>query len=122
MENSKKYRFLEALDKIVGTRKRIRCREGTWYRYDISCDDGYLQNTAGGWWPSIEDQKAQIWEIEPGELYLWVEYNEENNSWLCSYSPPGDNLTIDQERDSFEQSGLFSKKKIQKFKLVPVED
>lgn len=116
-----KYRFLQALDIIVGTGKRLKPEhEDYWLRYDV--DKGCLtRNGAIVPWPTLSNQTAKIWEIEPETLYVWGVENSHGEGRLAVKKPfkgADDYWTLDCRYPP----GIFSKKKLQKFKLVPVED
>jgi len=119
MSDVKRYRFLEALDKVVGTEKALRFNENGWHKYKEELGRlRNIDNIGNDWWPTPEQQKAQIWEIQPEPIYVWGKCDDQNQSWLYA-EPKGFGLP-----DSLvcPQKGLFSKDKMQKFKLVPVED
>jgi len=124
----KLYRFLEALDKIVGTKRRIRKNTDAWHTYNVN--DRCLENSctaSSDYWPTLDDQKAKMWEVEPEPIYVWgvcggigtslLFYEEPKKTvgggWLYESDAVGHHLITDN---------LFSKNKPQKFKLVLVED
>ncbi len=130
MENVKKYRFLEALDKIVGTDKKIKSQHSDEF-YTRYTEDGKLINDNGGElaWPSIVDQKAQIWEIEPEPIYVWGVCDGDGKSFIYTKKPVRHSLfwgLADEDNEGklmgLPEKGLFFSDKAQKFKLVPVED
>jgi len=123
-----KYRFFEVLNEIIGTDRRIRCKGSIMARaYGenwISFKQGTLTDCTDVSlaWPTIEQQKAEIWEVEPEALYVWGICDEDDRSWLSLEVPnimKSDMLPI---QIHFEQSGLFPKDKPQKFQLIPMDD
>lgn len=119
MENVKKYRFLEVLEIIESTNKRIRRCPNQWSYY---CTDNItpalIDENQVAWWPTLTDQKAQIWEIEPEPIYVWGIgcYLHRDLPVIDSYTTP------DSPCFSYNNDNLFPKDKPQKFKLVLVED
>jgi len=121
-----KYRFLEALDKVVGTERRIRRTNSLgnikfWISYNgIILKDNVNCEVI---WPSLKDQKAAIWEVEPEPIYLWAVCTMEGNSLLFKEKPA-------QNKDGHWRissiidllSDAFPKDKPQKFELVPIEE
>ena len=126
----KKYRFLQALDMIVGTQRRMR-REGETYWMVFYSEDGTegLKNEVGTFikWPTIEEHKAEIWEVEDEVLYMWAYSSKEGDNRVvfkrpiqCSDEEYGE--AWEPSLDSGLSSYAFPTDKPQKFKLVPVED
>jgi len=117
-----KYRFLEALDKIVGTERCIKYFEegvhNPWHTYSNGC----LRNSKSDelWWPSIETQQAKIWEVEPEEIYVWCHCDLNTHSWIYTRNIKGTGFSK-TEYAQFPTSNLFSQE-LKKFKIVPVED
>ncbi len=124
----KRYRFLEALDKIVGTNKRVRCvlvgKDNAWQTYSNGC----LRNSQNNelWWPSVNKQKAQIWEVEEEPIYVWGACDSDNLSFLHSDKPElnddGDWSADKGSELHFKENNIFPKNKPQKYKLEPVEE
>jgi len=128
-----RYRFLEALDKIAGTDKKIKrsCESEIWYSlvYIDNKDKTPLlmrdDNTC--WWPDTKLRESRIWEIETETIYVWgvcgasdasLLFDEEpkkvvGNGWLYENDVSVVRLMTDN---------LFPKDKPQKFRLVPVDD
>ena len=117
-----KYRFLEALDKIVGTKRRLRKVHEQWNEY-IDDDYGFLRKEGSegyiDWWPTIDNQKAQIWEVEPEPIYVWCNSYEGGVSILHT---DVNDLSNSKSQAEFSYTNLFENNQLQKFKLVPVED
>jgi len=66
---NEKLRFLEALDRVVGTEKCIRSQNNLdegWSTYNISeVNIPYLETKdESRWWPNMEAQKENAWEVE----------------------------------------------------------
>ncbi len=125
----KRYRFLEALDKIVGTERRIRYLEDDkklWFYYDGDSRQLYKDNINSGWWPQIVDQTAEMWEIEPEPIYVWGACDSDNLCFLHSDKPElnddGDWSADKGSELHFKENNIFPKNKPQKYKLEPVED
>jgi len=124
-----KYRFLAALDKIVGTERKIKNvdKGNFWFTYDA--ENNRLLNAEGSKkisWPSIETQQAKIWEVEEVPIYVWGVCDNNGDSWIYDSKPIKVGV-IWEDDDGYtstrlEDSDLFPKNKPQKFKLVPVED
>ena len=126
-----KSRFLEALDKIVGTERRIKYTGDKpeiiysgWAIYNA--DEGNLEDTNGTFisWPPTAYQKEIIWEIEDEPIYVWGKCDDDNVSLIFTDSK-AEIPKSDSEYDDIafcEKEGLFPKDKPQKFRLVPVED
>jgi len=127
----RKYRFLEALEKVKDTTQRIRPQGGRWSSQwnKVGNDDGrpFLKTEAGyKWWPSLEDQKAEIWEVEPEEIYVWGVCDNDGKSYIYKNKPRKTETIWEETRldnlIGLASNNLFPTDKPQKFKLVPVED
>ena len=72
---SKKSTFFEALALVAGTKKRIKQKGGDWVTYvynDIEAGRGSLEHEGGKlYWPTFYEQKGEIWEVEPEEVFVW---------------------------------------------------
>jgi len=128
-----RYTFFEALAVIIGTERKLRTPDSGWFTYHY--DSRELQGAADPdkygptWWPTLEEQKAKIWEVEPEEIYVWGKCDDDNDSWIYTHGIPKSHLDntivpcedLDGTGCCFKK-GLFPTDKFQKFKLVPVEE
>jgi len=73
---NEKLTFFEALERVVGTNKRMRYQgkdldeTAEWSLYGISEEYmPYLETKDGcnAWWPDMETQKEKAWEVKPKE-------------------------------------------------------
>jgi len=126
-----RYRFLEALDKIVGTERRINRTDSLGnVKFWVSYDGKILKDNVNCEviWPSLEDQKAKIWEVEPGAIYVWGVCDDDGHNGLYGKMPKRSACDCEWEEGAGEGiitlfgKNLFSKTAPQKFKLVPVEE
>jgi len=114
-----KYTFLEALGKVNHTKQRIKIELGQWNKV---CNDGrpFLKDENNHiWWPSIEDQKAEIWEVEPEAIYVWCDCDLNGHSWIYTRNIKGTGFSK-TEYAQFPDTRLFSQD-LKKYKLVPVD-
>jgi len=121
-----RYRFLEALDKIAGTERRIK-RSDTMFDYGwtvYDADKGRLiRNGDIIPWPCLEDQQAERWEIEDEPIYIWAVCNIQGNAILFKEEPVKDEYghwCSGSIHDPLYHK--FSEDNPQKFKLVPIEE
>ena len=115
------YRFLEALDRIVGTGRKIKKHSGEWSLYIGRPEFGFLISESDvKWWPSLEDQKAKIWEVEPKAIYVWCHCDLNSHSWIYTRNIKGTGFSK-TEYAQFPTGNLFSQE-LKKYKLVLVED
>ncbi len=126
MENIRKYTFLKVLEKAIGTDRRIRkTTQVEDYFYTWCREDGTLINKHGAVldWPTLKEQKAEIWEIEEEPIYVWGACDNNGHSFYFNCQPERDRSGIWQsDTGLLLEDNLFSKDKPQKYKLVPVED
>jgi len=127
---SEKLRFLEALDRVIGTDKRIRYQGKhpyttiEWSFYGMSEDERpYLEVKNGGrWWPNMEVQTEKSWEVKPAKIelkpiHVWGFCDHLGESWLAKSKEYGSETSL-----NLPTNDLFPKNKLQKYKLIPVED
>ena len=126
---NEKLTFFEALERVVGTSRKIKCQHvgikdfRYWSQYKVLVVKGRpiamleMENEST-WWPTMEEQKEKAWEVETEPVYVWGQCDLPGGSWL-SHSKKG---IYDQERFNLPINDLFSKVKAQKYKLVPVDD
>jgi len=119
-----KYTFFEALAIVVGTKRRIKTPGSLWFYYhngNRRLDTIITDECGPCWWPSIEEQKAQIWEIEPEMIYVWGACDEDGYGSIYKNKPikTGDDWFGSGTDDHLKN--MFPKDKPQKFKLVLVE-
>ena len=115
-----KYTFLEVLEKAIGTDRRIRKTTALEDYFYIWCrEDGTLINKHGTVldWPSLKDQKAQIWEVEPEEIDVWGYRDKTGSSRITT--------TLSNTKSkhvAYFKGNKFNNLIPQKYKLVPVEE
>jgi len=127
----KKYRFLEALDKIAGTDKKIKrsCESEIWYSlvYIDNKDKTPLlmSDDNACWWPDANLRESRIWEIETETIYVWGQSRKDGSSYLYIGNEDGKDsikVNINVHVAFFDKLNLFPIDKPQKFRLVPVDD
>ncbi len=129
-----KYTLFQALEIVAGTKRKIiikdvEANEKTQRSYDgwnfyfrgqLTNDNSYE------WWPTTEQEKAQIWEVEEAPIYVWGACDGDDDSFIYNSKPEiNDNREWCPIRGGelyFGKVSLFPKDKPQKYKLVPVED
>lgn len=127
-----KYTFLEALAKILGTKRGIKQDDGLgrkWSQYVEEEEFGTLRTSdAQEWWPSFASQKEKNWIIEPEEIFVWGATDPDGQSWIFSDEPHKELdsqkwVTDDSHEDYFYAGdNVFPEDKAQKLKLVSVDD
>ena len=134
---NEKLTFFEALERVVGSDRRIRDsgkarRTTDWSTYETFDRPCLItKKTGSAWWPKIEAQIKRAWEVEteiPEEIFIWglcwengvscIAANDEvKKIWEERY----ENRNID-EYIVLQKNNIFPKDKPQKYKLVPVDD
>lgn len=121
-----KYTLFEAIAIIVGTPRRIRRYKNGWSTYNNDNRTLHTPITGNdGWWPSIEAQKAKIWEVEPEEIFVWGACDDDKRSGLHISRP-----TYSCEDREWQSEGkmylmekyLFLDDNFQKYKLVLIDN
>jgi len=116
-----KYTFFEVLAIVVGTERKIRLESGNgWNIYR----PGMLKNdNSREWWPTIKEQKTEIWEIKEEPIYVWCVSQPIDGANIISGSLPyKTGGKWETGISTAFESHLFSEDHPQKYKLVLVEE
>lgn len=126
--------FYAASREAAGTKRRVRYKKGDWHRYEEMGDHAVLFDSPAkkDWWPTSEQAKEKVWEIEPEkpeEIIVWV-VNENGIDCIYGCCPQkyGEDtiwsIPDDSETDGCIEleSNLFPKDKPMEYVLIKKEE
>ena len=122
-----KMNFFEALA-IASEKRQVRYKGGSWSYYVQKLNKAVLlDQKSHAWWPTIEEQQENNWEVEPEELVVWCVCDQDGSSFIFTGKPykSGNGwICHDDEEQMLElnSKNLFPKVKPQKYKVTPISD
>ena len=120
----KKMNFFEALA-IAQENRLVRFKGGVWSHYmNKGRAANLLDSSFCPWWPTIEEQQENEWEVEPEEIVVWCVCNDNGGSLIFNDHPIKSTRSWQDPNGAhfLKDNDLFSKNKPKKYKLVLIPD
>lgn len=82
--------FYEAYRIVDGTNRKIRYDGSIWFELVNNSKRGLIKTVwlwspiTTQWWPTPEQAKEKVWEVEPEEIYVWGRCDKNGNSKICN--------------------------------------